>query len=149
MKKVVLLLLTIFLFIGCTNKEVFYLSEKYYNNGDYISISSEEISDNESYLLYTYNNFCSLPVQCENIFKEVMEKYKIDALLISFDDFKKTKFYNKVKYAPSVIIVKNGEIVAYLDANSDKDLEKYQNTDKFEEWLKKYVYLEKEINKED
>lgn len=142
MKKVVLLLLTIFLFIGCTNNDVFSLSEKYYNNGDYISVSSEEISDNESYLLYIYNNFCALPVHCENIFKEVMEKYKIDVLSMPFDNFKNTKFYKDVKYAPSIIIVKNGDIVSYLDANSDRDLEKYQNTDKFEEWLKKYVILE-------
>ena len=144
MKKVVLLLLTIFLFIGCTNNEVFSLSEKYYNNGDYISISSEEISDNESYLLYIYNNFCALPVHCENIFKEVMEKYKIDVLSMPFDNFKNTKFYKDVKYAPSIIIVKNGDIVYYLDANSDRDLEKYQNTDKFEEWLKKYIILKNE-----
>ena len=142
MKKVVLLLLAIFLFIGCTNNDVFSLSEKYYNNGDYISVSSEEISDNESYLLYIYNNFCALPVHCENIFKEVMEKYKIDVLSMPFDNFKNTKFYKDVKYAPSIIIVKNGDIVSYLDANSDRDLEKYQNTDKFEEWLKKYVILE-------
>lgn len=143
MKKVVLLLLTIFLFIGCTNNEVFSLSEKYYNNGDYISISSEEISDNESYLLYIYNNFCALPVHCENIFKEAMEKYKIDVLSMPFDDFKNTNYYKKVKYAPSIIIVKNGEIISFLDANSDRDLDKYQDANKFINWLKEYIYLEK------
>ena len=143
MKKVVLLLLAIFLLCGCGKKEIFYLDDKYYNNGDYISVTSEKIDNNGSYLLYTYNNFCALPVHCENIFKEIMEKYKIDVLSIPFDNFKNTDYYNKIKYAPSIIIIKNGEIISYLDANSDKDLEKYQNADKFEEWLKKYIYLEK------
>ncbi len=143
MKKV-LLLIIILLLVGCSNEKEFYLTEKYYNNGDYISVLASDIKDNESYILYTYNNFCILPVHCENIFKEVMEKNKIDVLSIPFEEFKNTSFYKKVKYAPSVLIIKNGEIVAYLDANSDNDLEKYQDTTKFEEWLKNYIFLEKD-----
>ena len=141
MKKIVLLI-TIFLLVGCTNNKEFYLEDKYYHNGDYINVSSSDIKDNESYILYTYNNFCVLPVHCENIFKEVMEKYKIDVLSIPFDDFKNTSFYQEVKYAPSILIVKKGELISYLDANSDNDLEKYQDTTKFEEWLRKYIVLE-------
>ncbi len=141
MKKFVLLI-TIFLLVGCTNNKEFYLEDKYYQNGDYINVSSSDIKDNESYILYTYNNFCVLPVHCENIFKEVMEKYKIDVLSIPFDDFKNTSFYQEVKYAPSILIVKKGELISYLDANSDNDLEKYQDTTKFEEWLRKYIVLE-------
>ena len=143
MKKIVLLIITIFLICGCAKKELFYLNDKYYNNGDYVNVTSNDIDYNNSYLLYTYNNFCALPVHCEDIFKEVMEKYKIDILSIPFNDFKNTNYYKTVKYAPSIIIVKNGEIVSYLDANSDKDLDKYQNTDKFINWLKEYIYLEK------
>ncbi len=143
MKKIILLIV-IFLLVGCSNNKEFYLTDKYYNNGDYISVLASDIKDNDSYILYTYNNFCILPVHCENIFKEVMEKNKIDVLSIPFEEFKNTSFYKKVKYAPSVLIIKNGEIVAYLDANSDNDLEKYQDTTKFEEWLKNYIFLEKD-----
>ena len=60
-----------------------------------------------------------------------------------FSEFKKTVFYDTVKYAPSVIIVRNNSIIAYLDANKDEDLEKYQDVDKFEKWLNEYIYLEK------
>ena len=142
MKKVVLLL-AIFLLVGCTNNKLFNLTDKYYNKGEFIDISANDIKEDESFILYTYNNFCVLPVHCENIFKEVMEKYKIDVLSMPFDVFKNTYFHKEVKYAPSILIVKKGDIVAYLDANSDKDLEKYQNITKFEEWLKEYIYLEK------
>ncbi len=142
MKKVVLLLV-IFLLVGCTNNKLFNLTDKYYNKGEFINISAKDIKEDESFVLYTYNNFCVLPVHCENIFKEVMEKNKIDVLSIPFDDFKNTNFHKEVKYAPSILIVRNGDIVAYLDANSDKDLEKYQNITKFEEWLKEYINLEK------
>ena len=70
-----------------------------------------------------------------------MNKYKIDFLSISFDEFKNTGFYKKVKYAPSIIIVKEGKIVAYLDPNSDDDFDKYQDATKLEEWIKEYVEL--------
>ena len=70
-----------------------------------------------------------------------MSKYKIDFLSISFKEFKNTKYYKKIKYAPSIIIIKEGNIVAYLDPNSDDDLGKYQDTNKLEEWIKEYVEI--------
>ena len=70
--------------------------------------------------------------------KDQIEKYKIDFLSISFEEFKTTKFYQTVKYAPSVLVVEHGNIVAYLNANSDD-----QDTNKFEEWLNNYIYFSK------
>ena len=100
MKKIGLLIV-IFLLTGCVfnKRDIFYLSDKYYNMGNYIDISSEDLKklDNESYILYTYNNFCNLPIHCQNIFKNVMDKYKIDVLSIPFEEFKKTDFYPKIK----------------------------------------------------
>ena len=84
-----------------------------------------------------------MTIPCENIFQEFMTKYKIDFLSISFEEFKTTKFYQTIKYAPSVLVVEQGNIVAYLNANSDDDLEKYQDTNKFEEWLNNYIYFSK------
>lgn len=137
------------LITGCSSKinqnNKFYLSDKFYDKGKFIKIKNEDLSnlDNEDYLLFTYNNYCNMAIPCENIFQEFMTKYKIDFLSIPFDEFKKTEFYKIVKYAPSVLIVEKGSIVAYLDANSNADLEKYQDASKFEEWLNKYVYFSK------
>lgn len=141
MKKIILLI-TIFLLVGCTNQS-FYLTDKYYNNGDFISIKASDINVDESFILYTYNNFCALPIHCENIFKEEMEKYKIDVLSMPFDEFKNTNYYKEVKYAPSILIIKDGKIIDYLKADSDKDYDKYQKVDVFHEWLEKYVILSK------
>ena len=94
-------------------------------------------------LLFTYNNYCSLPIPCEYIFEDFMSKYNISIVSIPFKEFKETKYYKKVKYAPTIIIIKEGNIVAYLDANSEKDLDKYQNINDFEKWISKYIYLDK------
>lgn len=147
MKKVVLFIITLLLITGCKEKQIkkFHLNNKYYNEGKFITIKNLDDLKNDSYILYTYNNFCTFNVPCEDIFKEYMEKYKIDFYGIPFDNFKKTSLYKEVKYAPSIILVKDGKIVEYLDANSNKDLEKYQDTKKFEEWINKYIYTEGSI----
>lgn len=141
-------LLAIFIFLliivsGC-NKERFYLDDKYYNKGEYIKVSSTDIDKKDSYVLFTYNNYCSLAVPCEDIFEEFMKEYKIDFLSMPFEEFKKTYLYKKVKYAPSIIVVNKGSVVSFLDANNETDLEKYQNVDIFRDWISEYIYLEKE-----
>ena len=148
MKKV-LLIIAVFMLVGCTKKiDKFYLEDKYYNIGDYINVNSDEIEQikNDSMIIYTYNNFCNLPIHCETIFKEFMIENKIDFISIPYDEFKNTSFGKEIAYAPSVLIVNHGKIVDYLEADSDDDYDKYQKVDVFKEWLEEYVYLTKATN---
>ncbi len=142
-KKIFLLIILLLSITGCKKEDnnKLYLTNKYYNNGSFIDIQSKDINNmkNETYILYTYNNYCTFSKPCEDIFKEVMEKEKIDFLSIPFEEFRNTYLYDTVKYAPSIIIVNNAKIVAYLDANSDEDLNKYQDTLVFKEWLNTYI----------
>ena len=62
---------------------------------------------------------------------------------MSIDEFKKTSYYKTVKYAPSILIIKDGKIVTFLDAEKNSDIEKYQDVDKFEKWLNENIYLKK------
>ena len=130
-KKYIIILIIVPLIIAIIymlihNQEKFYLNDKYYNNSSFIEIDSNKIQrlNNENYLLFTYNNYCTLPIPCEYIFEDFMKKYNISIISIPFKEFKKTKYYKKVKYAPTVIIIKKGRIISYLDANSEKDLNK-------------------------
>ena len=118
------------------------------DNIKYLKLIIEKVRwlDNENYILYTYNNYCAFSIPCEDVFKEFMNKYKIDLLSISFEEFKNTKYYKKIKYAPSIIIISKGKILAYLDPNSDDDLDKYQDANKLEEWIKEYIEISNNIN---
>lgn len=149
MKKIFGILLSIVLFCGCTNNKnenLLYLKEDFYKENKLITKTSDEINnlkkDNNTYLVYTYNNYCTMKIPCEEIFKSIMEKNNFSMYSIPFKDFKNTFLYDTVKFAPSVIIVSNGKIIDYLDASKDDDLEKYQNDKEFEKWLKKYLVLE-------
>ena len=151
-KKYIIVIISILLVLGITilliihfnNKRV-YLSDKYYNEGNYIPIKSEDLDNikNDTYLLFVYNDYCSFQIPCDQIFKEFMDKYKIDMYSMKYIDFKKTQFYGKIIYAPSVILVKNNKIKAYLDADAKEHLDIYQDSSKFETWVKKYIYFTK------
>ncbi len=126
---------------ACTQK--FFLDEQYYNQGDFIEITSDDFEnlDSDNYVLFTYNNYCAFSIPCDEIFKEFMEKYDIDFLSMSYEEFKETKFHDTVEFAPSVIIVKNWKIVDYLDSEKDKYLDMYQDVEKFGQWIKKYIEI--------
>ena len=58
---------------------------------------------------------------------------------INLPIFRGTYLYNTIKYPPAVIVVKDGEVYAYIDAN--KDL--IESDEKLENWIKTYVKLDK------
>lgn len=146
MIKRIVLILAIIVLTGCFNQNSkFYLEDKYYQEGKYIEININDYKniENEIFILFTYNSYCQFSVPCDQVFLTTMRKYNISFLSMPYDEFKKTNLHDTVKYAPSVIIVKNGKIVTYLDSESDLDIDLYQDDSKFENWLKKYIYLEK------
>ena len=140
---VLVLIIVVFLFFKFRNTKI-YLDNSFYNEGNFIEVSDDDLNNikSKNYVLFTYNNFCSFSVPCEEVFEEFMKKYKIDFLKIKFEKFKNTKYYKSVKYGPSVLVIKNNKIVSYLDAEKDEDIKKYENSDEFEKWIKNYIYLE-------
>lgn len=142
MKKILLIIISLLL-VGCSLQKKFNLDNNYYKESKFVNVTKTDIENlnNSNYLLFVYNNYCSLKIPCDTIFKKVMDKYNITVNQITFEEFKETNIYKKVKYAPTIIIVKEGKIIDYLDANSDKDLNKYQDEIEFENWLNKYINL--------
>ncbi len=146
-KRVLILIVCIFLLTACSSKTIgdVELDDIYYGNNEYIEITSDYFKDTnpKNYVVFVHNTFCSLRVPCQNIFKEYMEKYNISFLSINIDEYKKTSLYDKVKYVPTVIVVNDNKIVAYLDAEKDEDLDKYQDIKEFESWINKYIKYNK------
>lgn len=143
MKKILLLSLLVILSACSFNSSKIELSKKFYDSSDFITLTSDEVNNNksETYLIFTYNNYCNLEIPCDQIFEEFMINKNISMYKIPFEEFKNTYLYDKVKFAPSVIIVDNGEVIDYLKADSDEDLNKYQDVNEFTLWVEKYIKL--------
>lgn len=142
MKKITIIIICLFL-SACTNSSKFSIEKEYYKESKFIDVTSEDIKElkenKKSFIVFTYNNYCMLEIPCDEIFKKVMNKYNISFLYLPYEEMKNTFIYDEVKLAPSVILIKEGEIVAYLDAESNEDLLKYQDTEEFEKWLTSYI----------
>lgn len=148
-KKLIIVLLLIIisipLIIFLTKPTKLTISPEYHNKGYLKEITKEELltklNSNGTFILFTYNNFCTFKISCDEIFNESAKNLNITILKIPFIDFKETTLYTNVKYAPSVMIINKGEIISYLDPEKDKDLPKYQDSNEFTKWLQEYLNI--------
>ena len=142
MKKIVIILICLFL-TSCTSSWKFSIEKEYYQESKFINVKNEDIEklkeEKKSFIVFVYNNYCLLETPCDEIFKKVMDKYNISFLYLPYEEMKKTFIYDDVKLAPSVILIKEGKIVTYLNTESNDDLPKYQDADEFEKWLTSYI----------
>lgn len=141
----IIVLITIIIFLNFNLKSKINLSEQYYQYGTIKDITKEElltkINNKENFILFTNNNFCTFKISCEEIFKESVQELNITILKIPFDEFKTTKLHDTIKFAPSVIIIKEGKIIEYLDPEKNDDLSKYQDKKEFTSWIKEYINI--------
>ena len=51
------------------------------------------------------------------------------------EEFQKTELAKVVKYLPSAALYRDGELVDYLDAEDDEDMEYYKSVEGLKEWI--------------
>lgn len=148
MKKIILLVLVILSMTGCIKENnKFHLNDEYYNDGKLVDIDNKELTNmlksNDSFILFTYNPYCNFKVSCENVVENFSKNNNITIFKIPFEEFKNTKLYNTIKYAPSIILINNGKIENYLDPNKDEDSIKYQEEKALKDYIEMYIDTKK------
>lgn len=123
----------------------FYLEDKYYGGSDFIEIKTSDleklIDDKESFALFVYQPACVTSANFEQILKDFSNSNNIEIYKIAFSDIKDTSLSKYIKYYPSFVIFNKGNMVSYLDANSDTDLKYYESKDEFQKWFTSFVLL--------
>lgn len=146
MKKFLLLLLGILLLSGCSKKiEKFSLEDEYYEKAGIIEINNEELLSLEvlekNFAVFVHIDGCTSCADFKEVLRKFSEKYNItfySTSALSVDD---KCIKGCVKYSPSVVLFKDGDVVDYLDAVSNEDIPYYESAEGFENWFTKYVYL--------
>lgn len=101
----------------------------------------EMIDNKKTFIIYTYNSYCSFPVPCKDIFLDSMKKLNIKLYGIPFND---SKSIIGLDYGPSVVIYNEGKRMTYLDPEQDEDTKRFQEKESFIEWIKAYVEIKEE-----
>lgn len=104
------------------------------------------ITDGESFAILVYQPLCEASTSFEKVIDEFLDEYPITIYKISFSELNDSDLCEFIEYYPSFIIYDSGKLVAYLDANSDKDTEYYKSKESFTKWFSSYVKLDK-VNK--
>lgn len=149
MKKALRLLLVLTLVVTCIacDKKIkpFDLKDEYYEKSEIIDLTLEELQkkqeDKDSFVLYVYLEGCSSCAEFKEVLKEFQETNNLTIYSCEIKEAIQTELKDKIKYAPSFVVYKDGKILSYLDAESDEDLPYYKTPEQFKEWLTKYINL--------
>ncbi len=143
---ILLLVIIIFILIlKSQHNQQFYLDNEYYGNSSLIEIDSEKLKtlekDKKTFVVFVYQPLCSTSYDLNNYVTEFLDTYKMSFYKILFSSIKDTNIADYVKYCPSVVIYRNGKIIAYLEADSNKHAVYYKSVENFKKWLTKYIIL--------
>lgn len=150
MKKLIIFLLTMIfclLLVGCNNKQdTISLDKEYYQNNSFNELDKNTFDDlinnKKSFAIFIYQPLCTISYEFNKILTEFANQYQISFYKMPFSDIKETELKEYIKYYPSFVIYYKGEIVEYLDANSDSDSEYYKSIDGFKKWFSNYVSIQ-------
>lgn len=145
----IIVIISLILIFSNKKIEKFYLEDEYYNKSTLINIDSKKLKKleekKESFLIYVHiPGVCNSTIPFEPIVKEFVDTKNIVMYDIDFNDIKTTKLDKYIKYSPSIVIYKDGNIISYLDAESNNDLKYYQSVEGLNSWINRYVILTKE-----
>ncbi len=101
----------------------------------------ELAASGESFVVFIDQEGCSAANTLRKIVQEYMNKHGVRFYRMWFGQMKKTALGDNIKYYPSVAIVKNGKLKAWLDAGSDKDADAYNNYEDFSRWMGNLIIL--------
>ena len=135
------------LLVGCGSKEKFYLEDNYYGDNKLVEINNSELikleEDKKDFVLFVYLPGCSSCAEFKTVLEDFLKENNISINTISILENKDTAVEDKVKFAPSFLIYKDGKVVDFLDSNSNEDMPYFKDANNFKNWLEKYVFLSK------
>lgn len=140
-------MLFIFLVGMQEGKMVLSLDTEYYCkdecDGEYMEISGVEYegltSAGKSFVVFVDQGGCTTADRMRDYVKKYAQEKGIEVYKIMFAEMKETSLHDKVKYYPSVAMIKKGKVLTWLRADSDDDAIYYNDYDEFKKWMDNYL----------
>ena len=109
---------------------------------DFVEISISEyeqlIADGKSFVIFIDQDGCHTADKLREFIKTYVDgDFVVQKMM--FSEMKKTSLHDFVKFYPSVAIISNGKVVAWLRADSDDDGNIYNDYEAFKNWLENHL----------
>ena len=111
--------------------------------GNFINVDSigyeNLILNQKSFIVIVDQTACVTGDRLRGFIDDYVGDSGLKVYRIMFEDMKQTSLYDKITYYPSVAIISEGKMVAWLDAESNEDKPMYDEYESFVAWLNKYI----------
>ena len=118
-------------------------TEYYTDEAKFLDLNIDEyeelIKDKKSFIIFVDQDGCNTADRLRGYMMDYMKQKGILVYWMMFSNVKESSLHEFVKYYPSVVLVSRGKPLEWLKADSDEDAEIYNNYNKFENWMNKYL----------
>ena len=127
--------------------KTFRLEDELYAKSEAIDIKKEDyeklISEKKSFIIMVDKPDCYTTANMRKYMSEFPDDMQFKYYRMMWSQAKDSSLHEYVKYVPSVVIIREGEVIDFLDADSDEDTAKYNETQALQDWIRSYVIFEK------
>ena len=124
----------------------FKLDTDLYGPSEAIDIKKEDyeklIEEKHSFVIMVDKPECYTTANMRGYMADFPDDMQFKYYRIMWSQATESSLHKKVKYVPSVAIIKNGVVVDFLDADSDDDVQKYNSAEALRDWIKDYILFE-------
>lgn len=136
--------MAIFLSNGWYETEKATLSSEYFDFKGQMNLDKDTyeklVSNKKSFIILTHQPGCAANIL--TYLKDFASEKGFSYYYFLWSDLRETNLKATVNFPPSVIVIREGRVYKHLDANSNNDVDYYNNYDSFKNWLENAVNFE-------
>lgn len=125
------------------------LDAEYYCEGtceeEFTELSKEDYEDlikkKKSFVIFVDQSGCDGADRLRKFSSDYFSENGVKIYKMMFADLKETTLHEKVKYYPSLVVIRKGNVRAFLRADSDEDVDAFNQYGSFIDWVNQHVLL--------
>ncbi len=123
------------------------LSAEYRGEGGIGMITTDDLKtmagEKKSFMLFVSQPECQAAEKLRGILQELIKEYPIQIFEVSFSERRESGLASEVRFYPSLVVYRQGQVADFLDANDSADTEAYNSLAGLKDWLTNVVILDK------
>ena len=113
--------------------------------GEFAELSKEDYEDlikkKKSFVIFVDQSGCDGADRLRKFSNDYFPESGVKVHKMMFSDLKETTLHEKVKYYPSLVVIRKGNVQAFLRADLDEDVDAFNQYGSFIDWVNQHILL--------